>query len=345
MTMALHAFDRNVARYGNKLDPGTIAELTARQANAAFGELNYKLMARNPSVQDFLRLTLLAPDFLEARTRFIGQALKPYGAEQRAALMLMGASLYVTARALNKWLDDDPHWTKPFSVFYNGREYKLRTVLGDVSELATDPRRFLYNRFSPWLKIGATVGTGRDYRGIKLTGWEQVKDALSWLVPIPLGGQEGANTTQRILGSSGVSNKPAPSAVNNMYKLAADFRDAQAKTDPKLRAEARRAFQETYAQSDYAKLNQFMTSNDNERAVTEIARLLKEEGKDPTTIVKYYTNLPAKPFTGSTLLEFQFVSQLPAEQKAAYARANQERLQLSDHFMQLLPLALKAAGK
>ena len=92
MTMALEALERNQARYQGKLTDGQIAELTAHQANAAFGELNYKLMARSPTVQDALRLGFLAPDFLEARSKFVGQALKPYGKEQRVALGLMAAT-------------------------------------------------------------------------------------------------------------------------------------------------------------------------------------------------------------------------------------------------------------
>src|SRR4029077_6570362 len=96
MKMALEAYDRNMSRYGpdtkTAFTPDQIAELTASQANAAFGEMNYKLLGRSPTTQDFLKLTVLAPDFLEARTRFIAQALKPYGKEQRAALFVMGAT-------------------------------------------------------------------------------------------------------------------------------------------------------------------------------------------------------------------------------------------------------------
>src|SRR6478735_7271290 len=131
--------------------------------------------------------------------------------------------MYVAGRALNQWLDNDPHWDKPFSVIYNGREYRFRTVMGDAAEVFMDPRRFFYNRLSPWFKTGVTVGTGRDYRGVKLSNWEQVKDALSWLVPIPLGNQENANITQRLLGSSGVQNKPAPTVTGQMYDQARAF--------------------------------------------------------------------------------------------------------------------------
>lgn len=356
MTMALHAFERNTRRYPG-LDANAVAELTARQGNAAFGELNYTLMARNPGVQDFLRLTVLAPDFLEARTRFVGQALKPYGAEQRAALMMMGATLYVTARALNKWLDDDPHWNKPFSVVYHGREYRLRTVLGDVGELITDPRRFFYNRFSPWLKAVATFGTGRDYRGVKLTKWEQVKDALSWLVPIPAGEFEGqgvvgdisaatrghyAPVANRFLGASGVTNKPGDTAQAEAYEMAREFK--RSSNDPKLRAEVRRADQETYAASDYKDLNTALLMGDNERAAREIDTLMKG-GKDIPTLLKHYTNLPMSPFTGSTMLELQMLSKMPAPQRGRYNAAVQERVLMARRFLQIFPLVVRTRRK
>jgi hypothetical protein len=68
--------------------------LTASQANAAFGGLNYRLLGRNKTLQDVFRLTFMAPDFTEARARFVGQAAKPYGHEQLTALV--GGALVLT---------------------------------------------------------------------------------------------------------------------------------------------------------------------------------------------------------------------------------------------------------
>src|SRR5712692_504048 len=133
MSMALEALERNRARYPG-LSEDQLNELTAKQANAAFGELNYKMLGRNPTFQDVLRLGLLAPDFLEARGRFVGQALKPYGREQAVALGLGAVTLYAGARILNQILDNDPHWAPQdaFNVIHSGKTYRLRTVQGDV---------------------------------------------------------------------------------------------------------------------------------------------------------------------------------------------------------------------
>ena len=91
MEMATRAYGRNKTRYGKKLTDDQIQFLTGQQANAAFGELNYDMMGRNKTFQDVMRLVLLAPDFLEARARFVGQAVKPYGHEQFMAAAVRGA--------------------------------------------------------------------------------------------------------------------------------------------------------------------------------------------------------------------------------------------------------------
>lgn len=185
MTMALHALDRNIARYKGEFSEDQIYRLTAEQANAAFGELNYRMMGRNPTFQDILRLTLLAPDFLEARTRFVGQALKPFGREQQVALVGGAVALYAMARIINKAVDNDPHWDRPFSVVYNNKEYRLRTVQGDLEHLIRDPRQFAWVRLNPvTTKPVVEMVFGRDEWGRKRTKLEQAKDLVGQAVPI-----------------------------------------------------------------------------------------------------------------------------------------------------------------
>ena len=73
-----------------------VAALTARQANAAFGGPNYKMLGRNKTLQDVMRLSFMAPDFTEARARFVGQAARPFNREQLSALV-SGALAFYTA--------------------------------------------------------------------------------------------------------------------------------------------------------------------------------------------------------------------------------------------------------
>jgi hypothetical protein len=162
-------------------------KLTADQANGAFGELNYRMMGRNPTFQDSLRLATLAPDFLEARTRFVLQAMKPYGREQAAALIRLGLGLHVTTRIANKIFDDDYHWDRPFSFVINEREFTLRTVPGDIMHLLDNPRNFIYHRINPTLTRPAIEAlTGRDGLGRKRIFSEQLRDWILGHVPIPL---------------------------------------------------------------------------------------------------------------------------------------------------------------
>jgi hypothetical protein len=190
MAMAREALERNLKRYAGKISEDQIYALTANQANAAFGELNYTMLGRNRTMQDVLRMALLAPDFLEARGRFVGQALKPYGREQAVALIVGALGLYVAARLLNEMLTGHPRWEgeNAFVVVYKGRSYTLRSVPGDILHLFTDPRGFFYNRLSPIGRAAVEGTTGRDQYGRKQSVTQQAKDFVGEALPIPFQG-------------------------------------------------------------------------------------------------------------------------------------------------------------
>jgi hypothetical protein len=187
--MAMEAYERNSKLYKGKLTDDQIAFKTADQANAAFGGLNYRKLGRNKTFQDVLRLGALAPDFLEARIRFSGQALKPEQFEQTAAIMRLGLAMFITARIANTFIDGNPHWDRPFGIVVNGQEFSLRSVPGDIMHAATDPRSFLYHRLNPTLARTIVEGlTGRDMYGKERDLQSQVKDLLVTHIPIPLQG-------------------------------------------------------------------------------------------------------------------------------------------------------------
>lgn len=212
MTMALHALDRNTKRYQGKLSHDQILELTANQANAAFGELNYRMMGRNKTIQDIFRLTALAPDFLEARAKFVGQALKPFGQEQRSALLRGAAVMYVGARILNAVMNngetyaDDPEMA--FKVKVGQKAYGLRTVQGDILNLVANPRTFAYNRMNPMtVRPFVEFVTGRDSFGRQKSASSQLKDMAKSAAPIPLQGwiqNNGQTWADSILNSVGL---------------------------------------------------------------------------------------------------------------------------------------------
>lgn len=189
MTMATDALERNQKRYPN-LSESQVHELTANQANAAFGELNYRMLGRSKLTQDVMRLTMLAPDFLEARMRFNAQALSPYGREQGMALVMRGAlGMWLTARITNKLLDDDYHFDQPFSIVHDGHTYTLRSLPGDDWHLFNDPRSFVYHRLNPFTTRPVFEAlTGRDDFGRPRKASEQLFDYVKTLVPLPAQG-------------------------------------------------------------------------------------------------------------------------------------------------------------
>jgi hypothetical protein len=341
MRMALHALERNRSRYQGKLSADEINELTANQSNAAFGALNYRLLGRSPLLMDIMRLTVLAPDFLEARMKFVGQAFKPYGAEQRRALLIMGATTYAGARILNALFDDnnDPHWAPKdaFAVFHGGRRYSLRTVLADAWHMFSDPRSFWYNRVSPITRTAIEATTSRDWRGIKRTSLEQIEDFASWVVPVPLEGLvPGARSRETTLASAalqsvGVGSRKA-SPASDIRDKAADFN--RSSNDPAARRYQERMDAETHAESDYRRLDDALDAGDQKRAAREY-RALIDSGHKPERIDERYREIH-NPFTGTQGREKQFKQTLSGPVLRQYAEAMKERQTRLDKFHAML---------
>jgi hypothetical protein len=198
MKMALAALERNTKRYSKTHSEEAIYFKTASQANAAFGELNYRMLARSQTFQDAMRMITLAPDFLEARTRFVTQAMRPGGMEQRVALLRGALGLYIGARIVNMIIDGDPHTEKPLSIVYGGKEFMLRSVPGDLVHLFSDPRSFVYHRLNPtFTRTMIEAVMGRDALGRRRYMDEQVKDFVQTHIPIPLQGLSEKFFSQR----------------------------------------------------------------------------------------------------------------------------------------------------
>ena len=185
MAAALNMLERNRSRYKDLSDEQQYA-LASDQANASFGGLNYRVLGRNKTLQDIMQLTLMAPDFLEARGRYVAQAFKPYGREQLTSLVGGAMAIYTIARVLNQLLDDDPHWDHPFELVYNGKVYAFRTIQEDLFNAITSPARFMRNRLSPAAGFAAQAVTGRDEYGRKKDTYELLFNVLKHSGPIPL---------------------------------------------------------------------------------------------------------------------------------------------------------------
>ena len=236
------AFERNMERYKNDYTREIVGEITANQVNAAFGELNLKAMGRDPTLQDVFRLAALAPDFLEARMRFVGQAIKPGGTEQLHALML-GASTLVGGAAIFNMLFSDDHKTHliddPMSLVIGDTAYGLRSVPGDILHAAKDlygaltsssqPKSFVSSRLNPiTLKMPMEIASGRDEFGHRVDPQDIAKNLVKAITPIPLQGawsKGEQNLTIGILKTLGITaHKTKDSADRMISKFFDDHR-------------------------------------------------------------------------------------------------------------------------
>ena len=335
MITGLMALARNQELFPN-LTPDEVYHMTADQMNAAFGELNYAMLGRSATMQDALRLTLLSPDFTEARARFIAQGATKYGGrpffdegklkigEQGKALLFGAAALYLTSRIINKLVSGEYHFEpkNAFNVLYNGKAYSLRTVQGDVLKLATEPAQFIRNRLNP--VYGRTVleaATGRDYFGRKRSFEQQTEDLAKTATPISVRGLFSGreqSLAESLMNSMGVTEHRY-SPMQRIYELAEKWK------------ERNKVFGEP---------GEFIYDPDKDkyRGVTLAARysdlpairseilMVEQKGATKSQIVEHYELSSTHMFTGSTKAnEKKFKESLSKDQLKLYADAVKER--------------------
>lgn len=253
---------RNLKLYADEINAGKctiddIKYMTANQVNASFGMLNYTDMGRNKTLQNLMKTFLLAPDFLEARTRFALQGYWGTGGafkgkksaatlftganEQAQALAFNAAAQYITARIINgtvnyytpgiKKFDTRPD--KPFSVVVGKREYSMRSMAGDLFNLYKNPNMFIQGRLSPIFgKMIRHVFSQTDYRGVPQSWMQLVKEISLSGIPIAVSGAvPGAQRNLDVgaycaaLNSMGI-NASRFSPINDMMLKADKWLDA-----------------------------------------------------------------------------------------------------------------------
>jgi hypothetical protein len=360
-SVVLHA---NLKRYskpslsGPALTEQQIYELTASQVNAAFGGQNWKLMGRSRTFLDVNRLLFTAPDFLLSRAKVVGQAGKPYNAEQRYFLIAQAALVYALARILNYLLDDDPHWEaeNALRVIHKNRAYSARFIVNDIGHLLQDPAGFAGGRLGPWPKALYESITGRDMRsGARIDVPIQtdngalratqilLKDLAMWGLPI---GTEGflpgaTGREQTTLGQFGVgllgvgSQRFTPET--EMYRAAAEFN--RKSTDPKTLLHQQTRDEAVKETSVYRKLDVLLEAEDYAAARKEYQSLLAD-GRTADGIKNRYKAMSkghlARPFSGSQEREKQFKASLTPEELREYQRAIELRKQREQAFQKML---------
>jgi len=344
--------DRNRQVYARDLAAGTVKTedvklLSAQQANAAYGHLNYADLGRNPTIQHLMQFFLLAPDFLEARGRFAGQAIKGLtgakaGREQILALATLAiaqaAGAYITAQLSGgEW--DPKH---PFEFSNGARKYTLRSVPEDMSRLLSDTRAFIHARLSPILGKGAIqLATGKDYAGRNVTVGETAKELITQ--PLPL-------TLRALPGVREISGAERPGAIKWWEQLAGSvglkisrFSPNKALTDihtewlknnpdPIIKQDYERNQAATYPLSKYRSLDAALDDHDPQsiaKAIEELRPLVRKDSDILKRMRPYIgkdLNINRKPlFQESAKLERKFVQSLEPEQRLLYERAMKER--------------------
>lgn len=346
-----HILDRNTKRFANELATGkaTIEQvkfLTAEQTNAAYGHLNYTDMGRNPTLQHVMQTLLLAPDFLEARARFAGQAVKGIasktGREQLAALATLAGTQYVLARVLNKTLDDDYHWDEPFGVVVGGRRYTMRSVPEDIYKAFQDWRKFAGGRLSPLIGRGLLEGlSGINYRNEPTTLGETFTNIIAGMVPLTLqpatrglsetGRDNPVSPFEQLLGSLGLHvSRFSPTA--KVYQLSKSWVEEHGKEFGIAPTKG------LYPPSKYQQMRYALEDGDLERAKSEYDKLI-EAGEKKAKIGDGFRESILHSFTGSVAGDLKFKKSLSGDDRKMYDAAVKRRHEILKRFQ-----AMKTRG-
>lgn len=336
MTMALKALDRKMENRSQDLASGKVTReqlvrQTAREANAAFGEQNYRALFRHPTFQDWLRFGFLAPDFGEARIRFPLQALTRHGTEQRNALILGAVGMAVIAKIVEHELTGQTRMDRPFTVTYKGHEYGLRNVASDLYKLVTEPNAYIRNRLNPiYTRSIMEFVTGRDAFGRTRTKAQQLLDEAKTIIPISARGLVTKNQQwwESFMNAMGMTERQRTSFSDIMKKVN-DWKATKGYESP---AE----FVYDPDKDPYSDLTHELVLGSDQRATREINRLV--QGKTPAEQFKVYDHFKRSLYqrrylTGSKEHEKEFVDSLSPGDKKLYNEAKQERSEMWQRFV------------
>lgn len=346
LRLADTVYQRNLHIYAPDIASGRVSRasvryLTAQQVNAATSHLNLVDLGRNPTLQHFLSLTVLAPDFTESRGRFVAQAAKGLvsrsGREQMLAIAIGSGVLISTLRVLNQIIDGDPHWELKnlFALIHGNRRYEVRSVQGDVIKAVEDHNAFVQGRVSPLAKFGTELYTGTNYRGEPVTKLDALGELLTAFIPISarsVPGLRQLNETTRnnpvspleqFAGTMGIhSSRYSP--ISETYRLARSYKDAN-----KLGGAPG-----VYPVSPYQQLRYALEDNDSERAQVEFEKL-RAKGQTSDAIERGFKESMSHPFTDTKAHDEEFAKSLDDHDRGIYRLALKRREDILAHFHRL----------
>ena len=337
-----HILGRNMTRFEKEIQAGKVTAddvkyVSAKQANAAYGHLNYVDMGRNPTIQHLFRMFTLAPDFLEARTRFAAQAvggtISKGGREQLEALAVLAVTQYVACRIINKLADDDYHMDQPFKVVIGTKTYGLRSVPGDLYHLYQNHNQFVQGRISPVLgKSVEHLLTGRDYRGLPQSDLSFLKEVATSALPISLRAaipgmstNKDVNAYDSFLSATGIGvSRYSP--LTCMYDMVDKWKASQGITKQEA----------VYPPAKFRDLRNAVQDGEEGGVYKHWDELLKG-GKIHTTALKeHFRQSLFRPFTGSEKTEKAFRRSLSPEDRKIYDVAVMDKQRTWKNFLKIM---------
>lgn len=352
---------RNQKVYADALSRGTVSladvkTLSAEQANAAYGHLNYADLGRNPTIQHLAQTFALAPDFWEARARFLGQSIvgltgAKVGREQLIALGALALGQAATAYTMAKATGGEWDPKRPFEFTNGPRRYTVRSVPEDVSSLLHNARLYVHSRLSPIIGKGTLQYlSGVDFAGRKVSAGQTTKELAQQPIPISIRGFLGIGKSslsglEQLAGAVGlkISRRSLGQDVNDMAR-----EWMRTSGDPKAVHKYELSQQQQFGESDYGPLRKALADNNMEKAAQAYQQLLAEgkkrktvlETMRPFTVVSMpggFSTRHDKPVAGLSLKEQRkFLSTLTPEQRKIYDADRAEQLRQFRSFQELL---------
>jgi hypothetical protein len=328
-----------------KTNRDELAYNAGREANVAYGHLNYMDMARSPTLQHLFNIFALAPDFWESRVRHALSATTGVAAlgankanrESARSFAILGGIMYVGARVLNQMIDGDPHMEpeNAFRIVSGNRAYGVRQYISDYDEMLTNTRTYFEGRMNPVARFVDEAVTGKNYRGEDTKGFDVFRDLLADTVPIPLQSltrglsKTGINSTVSILeqsmGAMGVKvSRFAP--AQQIYPLAKAWNEAQGKP----------VDTGTYPASQYTPLKYALEDGDFDHAAKLYAGLVAADKGNTGKASRGLITSINHPFTGSKADDMEFFKTLSDDNKKVYAAAVDRRHLLIQRMQQML---------
>lgn len=340
-----------------KLKAEDVKALSAEQANAAYGHLNWADFSVNPTILHIAQLGLLAPDFLAARTLFLGQALSgatgaKAGREQMLALSTLALSQAAAAFTAASLAGGEWDKNSPFEFTVGTRRYSIRSIPQDLTDMMHHGWQFLHSRLSPIIGKGALQFLSRvDYAGRKVTASQTAKELATQPIPISI---------RSLPGVRGVSGAERPGAIKWWEQMAgtvglrigrfdpneklADIHTKwlEQNKDPKVRADYERNLTAVYPISKYRSLDAALADRDPDAAMKAIEELrpLVDHDKDimdrmrPT--IGQGLRITRRPlFHESNELENKFFNSLDPEEQLMYERAIDRRQDEWQFFLEM----------